>query len=135
MLSATTQESRDSMAAKIAIVKASGRTFCTVVRENVGSEIDGSLLEISYRSPIVLTSRCRPATAALPAITAIREAGIRFKKPGSIGQKIRMARLRMPTISACTFSVPIKTKTAFNLSIVSISGSSVTILRPRKSLI
>jgi len=34
------------------MVKASGRTFCTVFRLKDGREIVGSLLEISYRSPI-----------------------------------------------------------------------------------
>ena len=105
ILSATTQESNDSMAARIAMVKASGRTFCTVFRLKAGREIEGSLLEISYRSPIVFTFMLSSATMALPTSTAIREGGIFLQKPGRYCHRIRIRRLITPTSSACTFVV------------------------------
>ena len=107
MLSATTQESRDSIAARIAMVKASGRTFCTVFRLKDGREIVGSLLEISYRSPMVFTFILSSATMALPTSTAISEGGIFLQKPGRYCHTIRISRLITPTRRACRLVVDI----------------------------
>ena len=76
MLSATTHDSRDSIAARIAIVNASGKSFPIVSRLKAGTEKEGSLLLIVYKSPIVFTFILRPFTIAIPTITAIREPGI-----------------------------------------------------------
>ena len=114
------------------MVNASGSSFCTISKLNTGTVNAGSALEIVYKSPIVFTGICKPFTMAIPAITARSDGGIVSL---IIGQTIRIARHTAPTMTACTLMVLIKRISPTNLSIVSISGSSETTVRPRKSLI
>ena len=55
MPSATTQESRDSIAARIAMVNAFGIAACTISKFTAGRWKDGSALLIVYRFPMVET--------------------------------------------------------------------------------
>ena len=135
MESATTQESRDSIPAKMAMVKASGTRDSMVFKSACGRENAGSLAEMVYKSPMVLTGRLQRTTTALLTKTAIKDAGILFKNPGRYGQAMRMTIHRAPTPSAHQLMVEIKRKSAESLSMVSISGSSVTMVRPKKSFI
>ena len=79
MPSATTQESRDSIAARIAMVNAFGIAACTISKFTVGRWKDGSALLIVYRFPMVETFNGRNFTIKIPTITAIREPGIFLK--------------------------------------------------------
>ena len=72
---------------------------------------------------------------AMLTSTAIREGGILLQIPGRYCQPIRITMQTTPTITACQLVVWIKSNTAFNLSMVSIRGSWLTTVSPRKSLI
>ena len=74
--SATTHDNRDSIAASIAIVKASGTTSLNILSDILGNAGVGILDDISYRSPIVLTFKSRHLTSAAVTTTAISEPGI-----------------------------------------------------------
>ena len=132
ILSATTAERSDSMAASRAIVSASCHSLWIIFKEKTGSCGVGILLEISYRSPIVLTCIPSPDTIAIPISTANRDAGT-FGR--NFAPRISTARLTTPTSTACQFSVAMFCISAISLSIVSISGSCVTMVSPQKSLI
>ena len=97
ILSATTQDNNDSIAANIAIVKPSGKAFLTVVKLMCAVWKTGSLLLIVYRSPIVLTFNPINLTNNILTIIAISEPGIFSLIRGQI---TRMIRLISPTIRA-----------------------------------
>ena len=118
MPSETTQESRDSIAAKMAIVKALGNTALTVSRFHCGKEKLGSWREIVYRSPMVLTSRGNSFTIRTPTTTAMREPGTLLTY-FSLGQIIKMASPINPTSSACQLKVVMDFAIAITFSVVS----------------
>ena len=89
-------------------------------------------MEIVYKSPIVLAFSPMNFTRMIPANTAIREPGIFLL---IFGHTIRIARDTIPTHSACQFIVCRNKMSYFTLATVSIRGSFVTIVSPRKSLI
>ena len=132
--SETTHDKSDSIPASTAIVNASGKRFLTIVILTCGMLIPGSLLEIVYKSPIVLA--CIPSlTIITETITAIKDAGI-FSNFLNLGHIIRIASETPPTTSACQLNVLIHLNTAFNLSSVSIVGPVYAeVSRPKKSLI
>ena len=96
--------------------------------------IPGSLLEIVYKSPIVLA--CIPSlTIITETITAIKDAGI-LSNFLNLGHIIRIASETPPTTSACQLNVLIHLNTALNLSSVSIVGPVYAeVSSPKKSLI
>ena len=87
ILSATTQESSDSIAAKIAMVKASGKT-AEILEKLISIPFKakgGSPEGIVYKSPMVLTPLPKTGmnfTITAPTITAISEGGIFFSNLG-----------------------------------------------------
>ena len=88
-----------------------------------------------YISPIVFTGSSPPFTITMLTITAIREGGILAKGSGTKRHNIRIARHTAPTANAHILKVGINSNTALSFSVVSISGSSVTTSRPKKSFI
>ena len=117
MPSATTQESRDSIAASTAMVNAFGTAAFTVSKVTDGRWKDGSALLMVYRFPMVDTFNGRNCTINIPAMTAIRDPGIFLK---TIGDTIRIARLTAPTSTAAQLMVPTFSANAANFSIVSM---------------
>ena len=117
ILSATTHDSSDSIAARMAIVKASGNISLTTSKENAGTCNCGSRLLISYKSPMVLTFMSKTFTIAIPTRTAIREPGIVLFM---YGHKIKIARQITPTSNACQLMVVIFFKIASAFSMVSM---------------
>ena len=97
MPSATTQESRDSMAASTAMVMASGITLCTMLKLMDGRRNVGRPEDMVYKSPMVLTFRSRAFTSTAAATTAIKDGGTFLKHPG---HRIRMASDTAPTARA-----------------------------------
>ena len=95
--SATTAESSDSIAARIAIVKPLPSSLRIVARLNAGRCSFGSELLMVYRFPMVFTFMFRSFTMKIPTNTAISEPGIFLLMKG---QTISTARLTRPTIRA-----------------------------------
>ncbi len=125
MESATTHESSDSMAAKMAMVMPLGS--CSRSRSSVrfGTCSVGRPALIVYRSPTVFTFMLNSGTMAVPTMTATSELGIfasSFKGPGAAakrGQPNSTAKHTAPTSSACQLKVPIFAASAATLSTVS----------------
>ena len=114
--SATTQESRDSIAASTAMVSASGKSAPTAEKLNSGSVKAGRLLLMEYRSPMVFTGRLQSFTSSTLATIAMREPGIRRLIRGP---KIRISRQSAPTRSAYGLKVEKFAASAFAFSMVS----------------
>ena len=117
ILSATTHERSDSIAARTAIVNPSENRSLTIYIDIFGICNAGKELLIVYKSPIVFTFIPSPFTIAIPAKTAISEPGITLL---IYGHMIKIARHTTPTTSACQLSVPMCFITASIFSIVSI---------------
>ena len=126
--SATTALSRDSMAARMAMVNASGSTVCTSWKLKLGMWKLGRALEMVYRSPMVLTGSFRPLTRAAHTMTAMREGGTRGRNRG---RTMRMARETNPMTTAIPLKVPMQAATSFSFSMVS-TGACWKV-RPMKS--
>ena len=116
----TTHESRLSIPARTAIVRASGRSVSIISILTDGTDTPGSPFFIVYRLPIVLTSFNGPMnlTIRTDTITAISDGGI-LSRDLNLGHIIRIASDTAPTINAFILNVPILAIIAFNLSIVS----------------
>ena len=115
--SATTHESSDSIAAKMAMVMPLASSSRNNSKLSAGAWNWGKPPEIVYKSPIVLTFIPRPPTKTQPASTETMEAGILSV---TMGQKIKMARHREPTISASMLKVPRFAAMACSFSAVSM---------------
>ena len=105
------------MAARMAMVKASGSIAFMVSKLKSGQLKDGSLLLIWYRSPMVFTFISKIFTIPIPTSTAIRDPGIFSVIKG---HTISTARQTTPTRTACQFTVEMLLPTAFTLSMVSM---------------
>ena len=131
MLSATTQDRSDSIAARMAMVMPLGSWSASRSTLSWGMRNSGRSLLMTYRSPMVLTCMPKPLTRAIPAMSATRDPGMRSL---TLGQANRMARQTAPTTNACQLAVPMLWATACSLSIVSTVGAPAGKARPRKSL-
>ena len=131
MLSATTQDRSDSMAARMAMVMPFGSWSLSSSTLSWGTWSVGRLLPMVYRSPMVLACIPRPLTMPIPTMSATRDPGI---LPLTLGQRKRMARHTAPTARACQFAVTMFWATACSLSMVSTVGVPAGNARPAKSL-
>ena len=93
MPSETTQERSDSIAARMAMVKAGEIIWRIKENDRSGTVKLGSPALMVYRSPMVLTGRWPKATMAVVTKIATREPGIFWERRG---QKIWMSRAKIP---------------------------------------
>jgi hypothetical protein len=105
-LSDTTQERSDSIAAKIAIVNASGIKPITFSILNEGNDIFGIPELIVYKSPIVNTFNPNAPTTTAPSTTTTSEAGI-FLKGLIFGKTKRSTKEAKPTINPTGLKVEV----------------------------
>ena len=100
ILSATTAESRDSMPASSAMVRAFGSCARIISRERTEAfKVNGGNPDriLSKAVPMVMTSNLPSLTIAAVTTTAIREPGIFLK---TIGHRIKMASASTPISAA-----------------------------------
>ena len=132
MESATTHDSSDSMAARMAMVMPLANSSRNKSRLSWGNCSVGRPASMVYRSPMVLTCRPNADTMAAPTITATSEPGMRLD---TFGHSIRMARHTTPTSTACQFTVEMLAARAPSLSVVSMVAVPAGYVSPSKSLI
>ena len=133
MESATTQDSSDSMAAKMAIVAPFASWLRNSSKSSCGRWNSGSAPLMTYRSPMVFTLRLRPLTSAMPTKSATSEPGMNCPARGTRRHANRTIRHTMPTMHACTLMVAPFAITAAILSAVWMGAASPGYVRPRKS--
>lgn len=119
MLSATTQESSDSMAASMAMVKplASSSRNSSVLSWGMWSS--GRTLLMVYRSPMAFTFMPSRFTMPMPTKMAMSELGIFWL---NLGHTNRTTRHTTPTSTASVLMVVMFCMMASTLSVVSTVG-------------
>ena len=133
--SATTHESSDSMAARMAMVMPLGSCSRSKSIESCGTCSSGRPALMAYRSPMVLTFMPNRGTMIMPAMTATSELGTLAPSVPSRGHKNSTARHTAPTTSACQLKVPKFSASAVTLSSVSTVAVPAGYVSPKKSFI